>query len=278
MNHLIAKIKLQGATSLAKKYKKINSDQVIFELPNKLDSSIEYSIDYNLDEDSWFKIENFKQKDYCIDLLKCTFNSVEYSQLNKNDKIDFICSYQNKNEYYFQRITKSKILKKSFITLGEDFKYIEDSKMIIINDKPDAIYLMDKDTLYFQKLSIISSIFKGIDRLFREATTSETKDFLNIEFIKLENNFDVDKVDKMNRCRITKANEILGNLDKDQKSSIKDYIIKYFPKLEDGGDLKIASNGDLKKLLYGIDQRYYTTELSNEERCANSIVKINEWK
>ena len=36
----------------------------------------------------------------------------------------------------------------------------------------------------------------------------------------------------------------------------------------------VESEDDLKKLLYGIEQRYYTTKVGNEKRLANSITTV----
>ena len=36
----------------------------------------------------------------------------------------------------------------------------------------------------------------------------------------------------------------------------------------------LESEGDLKSLVFGIDQRFYTTEVSGEKRLANSVTKI----
>lgn len=274
MNHLIAKIKLRGN---APKYKKMISGEKLFEMPGDLEGHIKYSVDHNLDEDSWFGIEEFSKKDYCLDFLKNTFNSAEYDTLDKAeiDKLDFMCSYQNNNEYYFQKITKSQLIKKKTIHLGDAFKYKEDEKIITVNTIADAIYLKEKDTLYFKRLPCISSIFKGIDELYREATQVETSDFLQSEFIKLEDNFSEENVGKANRHRIAMALDTLSTLEVDQKGTVIDYIKNYCPDLEcDNNAFKIKSDDELKKLLYGIDQRYYTTPIGNEKRCANSIVKI----
>ena len=146
----------------------------MFEIPCDLGGHIQYSADHNLDEDSWFGIEGFSKKDYCLDFLKNTFNSAEYDILDNLDvdKLDFLCSYQNNNEYCFRKITNSKLIKKKIIHLGDAFKYEEKGKIITINTIPDAIYLKDKDILYFKRLQCISSIFKGIDVLYRRGNTS----------------------------------------------------------------------------------------------------------
>jgi len=90
MNHLIAKLRIAGGGS---KFRKILSSDTIYSLPNDLENHVTYRSDHNLDEDSWFGIENFSSKDYCISLLDDTFNSADFDALeNINaEKIDYIC-------------------------------------------------------------------------------------------------------------------------------------------------------------------------------------------
>lgn len=274
MNHLIAKIKLRGN---GPKYKKMISGGTLFILPDHLETYIQYSADHNLDEDSWFGIEQFSIKDFCLDFLKNTFNSAEYDMLNTIDvdKLDFLCAYQNNNEYYFQNVTKAQLINKKMLHLGDSFRYEENSKTIVINTIPDAIYLKEHDILYFKRLSSISSIFKGIDILYREATQEETINFLQSDFVKLEENFSEEKVGKANRHRIAMALDTINRFEEEQKGTVKDYIKNYCPHLEyENNAFKIKSDEELKNLLYGIEQRYYTTLIGAERRCANSIVMI----
>ena len=178
MEHLIVKVK-------GNEYKKIISGQVIFELPEQLENAIIYSPSCILEENEWFKIERFTDQSYCIELLKSEFNSIDYLQYNSIDseKLEYLCSYQNNNEFYFQKINKSHLLKKKMLSIGDDISYQENKKCIIINDTPDAIYLRNEDSLYFRKLSSITSIFYGIDEIYREATREEVDTFLNSDFI-----------------------------------------------------------------------------------------------
>lgn len=274
MNHLIAKIKLRGN---GPKYKKMISGDTIFVVPNEVGAHIKYSPDHKLDEDSWFGIEEFSKKDFCLDFLKETFDSVKYETLNNIDvdKLDFICSYQNNNEYYFQNITKSQLVTKKVLHLTDVFRYEENNKTIVINTIPDAKYLKDKDILYFKRLTSISNIFNGIDELYREATKEEIINFLESDFVKLEGDFSEAKVGKANRQRIAMALDTLTSLEEEEKGKVMEYIQGYCPDLEYKNDeFKIKSNEELKKLLYGIEQRYYTTPISNEKVCANSIIKL----
>ena len=71
------------------------------------------------------------------------------------------------------------------------------------------------------------------------------------------------------------ALDTLNKLEEEQKGTVIEYINNYCSDLKyDNDTFKIKSDDDLKKLLYGIEQRYYTTPIGNEKRCANSIIKI----
>ncbi|MCB8818768.1 hypothetical protein [Desulfosporosinus shakirovi] len=276
MNHLIAKIRLRGN---AQKYKKLLSAESIFEFPNDLVQHVQYSPDHNLDVDSWFGIEQFSAQTFCLDFLRTPFNSAEYDLLNTIDvdKLDFLCSYQNENEYYFQNISKAQLVRKKLLYLGDAFRYERNSKTIVINSIADAIYMKDQDILYFRRLPSISGIFKGIDLLYREATEVETTDFLKREFIQLDEDFSAAKVGKANRHRIAMALDTLDSLEEEEKGTVLNYIQDYCPDLDyQNNAFRIKSDDELKKLLYGIEQRYYTTPVGNERRCANSIIRLDQ--
>lgn len=275
MNHLIAKIRILGGTN---KIRKILSNDIIYSLPNDLANHVEYCADHKLDEDSWFGIENLSSKSYCISLLKDSFNSADFDALDtiNAEKIDYICSYQNNTEFYFQRVTKTQLIKKKILTLGDKCSFNENSRVIVINERPDAIYLKNNDTLYFKNLSTISPIFKGIDELYKEATEEETKCFLGRNFISLKEDFSSKKVKKANRKRIALATNTLECFNDDEKVKVFDYIKDYCPDLEvEGNSFVVSSEDQLKSLLFGIEQRYYTTPVKGEKRLANSIISLD---
>lgn len=142
---------------------------------------------------------------------------------------------------------------------------------------PDAVYRKDIDVLYFKKLQAIAPIFRGIDILYKEATQEETEAFLKNDFIQLDNDYGVVKVKKMNRKRIAMAMETLNGFDKEQRKEVLEYTHKYYPNLKYDNKKEIFTIGnedDLKYLLWGIEQRYYTTPVTNENRVANSVSVI----
>lgn len=272
MNHLLAKTK-----GNKKDFFKIISNEEIFELPDDLDNPIKYKTNYKLEDDEWFAIENFSEEEYCIAFLHKKFVSTDYDQIAKNDygNINYLCAYQS-GIYYFQKVGSRQFIRKKLLSLNS-LSITENEPIIVINDKADAIYKKDKNTLYFKKLMSISSIFKGIDTLYREATQKDTENFLQNKFIKLGSDYDAAKVKKSNRKRIAMAMDTISHFNRQEKSKIFTYIREYCKDLEfDENDSKftIETEEHLKKLLYGIEQRYYTTLLGNEKRLANSITTI----
>ena len=274
MNHTIAKI---NHNKKGNKYRKILSGKTLYEIPDNFAEFVLYNPNHNLDEESWFGIEKFSEEEYFLDILK-NLVSAEYTQLKSDDvkKIDFIFTYQDSNFYCFQNITKSQLKNKKHLTLlGDSFEFQTNSIDISIKEFPDAIYSEDTDILYFKKLSSITGIFDGISILYREATKEETKKFLDSKFINLENNFSVNDVKQANRKRVALAIEKLNGYDESQKKAVFDCIKEYYPKLINSeGAFMVSNENDLKLLLYGIDQRFYTTVDGKERRIANSEIKI----
>lgn len=222
MDQILAKVK-----GLRKKpYFKLVSDQSLFDIiAVNLDACIPYSPDHNLDEDAWFKIEEFSQKGFCIDLLKQDFDSKDYDDLTKDNfsKIAYLFSVQG-DDFYFQKITPSLFVKRKTLVFGEVAELEESQTRLVVNALPDAVYLKTSDTLIFMSLATISSIFKGVDELYKEATSAEVEQFLDESFIELNNNYDVDSVSKPNRKRIGLAMATLASMSDDDRANMLGYI------------------------------------------------------
>lgn len=271
MDHLLARVSDRKSS-----YRKMISGKEIYQIPNNLSNCIRYAPEDTIEEDEWFYIEDFSTTTFCIELLKQEyFNSTDYAEINKlePEKISYLVAYQEENVFLFQRVYISSMLnRKKFIHIGDNVEIKESKYGIIINDVPDAIYLKDKDCLYFKKLETIAPIFKGIDELYREATEEETGEFLNNEFICLKNAFSINSVKKSNRKRIALATKILNDFSDEQKKDIFQYTSDYYPNLKfDGNKFEIKDENDLKNLLYGIEQRLYTTPVTKEKRCASAV-------
>ena len=277
MDHILAKVKSRGK----KKYFKLISDKVLYEIET-IDSStcVPYNPDHNLDEDCWFKIERFSQQPFCIDLLKEDFDSKDYDDLKKNqfNQIAYLFSVQG-DDFYFQKITPSLFIKRKTLVFGEVAKVEESENRLVINRTPDAVYYKESDTLIFRYLATISSIFKGIDELYKEATFEEVRSFLDKSFIELKDTYSVNNVSKTNRKRIALAITTVKTLSTIDQTTLLKYIDDYCKEKltfdQVNQKFSISTDNELKFLLYGINQRFYTTPLGQERRLANSIQPFN---
>lgn len=276
MDHVLARVK-----RLTKKpYLKVVSDHTLFEgLDVTLNACVPYNPDHNLDEDSWFKIEGFSQKKFCLPILTTEFDSKDYDDLVKEqfEKIAFIVAVQG-DDFYFQKITKSLFISKKFVSFGEVAEIEQSDNRLVINSIPDAIYLKESDSLIFKNLASIASIFKDIDELYREATQEEVENFLDKSFIELTGDFDADKVSKPNRKRIAMALNTLNTMSAQQKTNMLTYVYDYCEQKltfdQANQKFEIADDDQLKLLVYGIEQRFYTTPFGQEKRLANSVQKL----
>ena len=67
----------------------------------------------------------------------------------------------------------------------------------------------------------------------------------------------------------------LNEFSEAQKTEIFQYTSEYYPDLKfDGNAFEVQDEEDLKNLLYGIEQRLYTTPVTNEKRCASAVRPI----
>lgn len=272
MNHLLAKTKGRNGN-----FFKVISNRQIFDMPDDLNNAVEYNSDYKLEDDEWFAVTEFSEKEYCIDFLTTRFISTDYNQLARAEytNVEYLVAYQT-GVYCFQKLSSSQIIRKKYFSISDQPDLV-DSPIIVINQVPDAIYVKDDDTLYFKRLPAITTIFKGIYELYKEATQEETEEFLQNDFIKLNEDFTADNVKKANRKRIAMAQETLKKFKTEEKKQIFSYIREYCADLkfdENDENFLISNEDDLKKLLYGIEQRYYTTRIGNEKRLANSITMV----
>ncbi|BCO20050.1 hypothetical protein KUC3_29070 [Alteromonas sp. KC3] len=276
MDHILAHIK----TRAKKRTFKLVSDQSLFDTVKvDLNACVPYDPDHNLDEDSWFKIEGFSNQAYGLELLKKKFDSKDYHDLTKANfsKIAYLFAVQG-DDFYFQKITPSLFVKRKTLVFGETAELEKSQTRLVINVLPDAVYFKAADTLIFKSLATISSIFKGIDELYKEATKEEVEQFLDESFIELSNNYSIEKVSKPNRKRIGLAMKTLEGMSAGDKTNMLEYIDGYCEQRlkfdQQNQKFEISTDEDLKLLVYGIEQRFYTTPFGKEKRLANSVQAI----
>ena len=276
MNQVYVKIRLRGK---ANKYRKLlSTDENLYCSPDELiESSCPYTPGATLETGEWFKISEFSEKDFSIEITQKDYETVEYDSLQKAEysQVDYLFAKIDDN-LFFQNISKSKLVKKKGILgFGEGYRYERETAILFINEYPDAIYIPAEDALYFQRLEPIASIFGGISELYREATEHEVEEFLQNDFIDLTDGFESSKVKVANRKRIAMAMDTLSKMHDDDKKQIFAYICDYCPDIVTPEQkFKVGSEENLKMVLFGIEQRFYTTLVGGEKRIANSVVPL----
>ena len=187
------------------------------------------------------------------------------------------------NVFVFQKITpsyiyeKQKMLSWEHINAPTDQAVLSNHKNImVIKEGADCYYVKNIDKSYFRNLNAITSIFDGINILYREATNQEVEDFLGMEMINVADGFTKDDVKTANRRRIKEATERYRSFSPEQKAKIPSYISKYCPHIYDEANHQFNVNDEnaLTDLLNVLNQRYYTTEIDDEKRLANSVTKL----
>lgn len=239
----------------------------------------EYDPDHNLDDDQWFVINEFSRSHYSNSIINTPFVHMEYDDIpaEYKYKIDYLWCVEEEG-IFFQNVTPSYFLKKKFLSFGDQITYEEDRRGIVLKDYPDAFYVFEEDALIFRELSSLTSIFKDIGELYKEATTEETESFLDQHFVELAGDYEAEKVGALNRRRIALAQDKLGQLSENQVDDLVEYIRAYCEGLdfdEEERSFAIGSDQELKHLLFGIEQRFYTTPLDGERRVANSVTKLD---
>ena len=261
------------------KYRKmLSTDEKIYgNIPDIVNSSINYTAGATLEEGEWFFVENANNQQFASSILNHSFESVDFDSLDRSDfdKIDFLFVFSGE-DVFFQNISKARLVtKKSIVCFGENFEYKNNRQEIVINDSPDAIYVSSENRLYFRRLESITSIFKGIDQLYKEATDEEVNAFLKNDFIALQDNYCVSSVKTANRKRIALAKKTLDELSETDRKKIFTYIGEYCPDLKTDKDaFKVGTEDEMKMLLFGIEQRFYTTPVGGEKRLANSVITL----
>ncbi len=255
-------------------FRVIETVSEIYETADLVLTGVDYNPATLIEDEELYQITNFSESEFVLDFLQGDLDSVNYDQITNEDlkKLSFICTVQG-NLYFFQVINSSFFISKKWFSIDE--LTLETNRPIItINPFADAIYNKENDTLYFKKLASAQKIFKGMDQLYRAATDAETQNFLENDFLEVDENFQTGNVTIPNRKRIALVNETLSNFSDDEKQAIYNYTNQYGQVTYENGKFKIESDNDLKFVLWGIEQRFYTTPIGGDKRVANSIISI----
>lgn len=256
----------------------LNTSQKIFDINIKYHNLIEFNPDTLLEDDTWFYIDDFTSLSYCLDILRRPISTANYNDLTSKEIKDLHFMLIEDNDYIFiQKVTPSLIMKNKFIYLSEKHQIVDKPKMILFKSYPDAIFDRNQNKLFFKKIETLNSIFIGIEELFREATDEEVEVFLENGFIEFSEGYATNNIKSNNRKRILLINKILEGLEETEVNLLLDYTSEYCSNIPyNTKKFTISNETELKNLMYGLQERYYTTEIGGEERVANSIIVLDK--
>lgn len=267
---LLAKIKGRGNDNPIKKI--LSSNDIFTNIDVSQTESFEP--EKSLGTEEWFHIPSYSSFKYTNPIIDQYQDTSILHDIDESDylKAEYLCCIDNQ-KFYFQKVSSKSIVTKKWFEFFGDRVLNTNKPILILDDQVDAVYDKQEDALYFKNLSKVASIFKGIDNLYREATEEETVMFLQHDFILLAEGYGASAVKKNNRKRIALAADTLTTLSADEKRQIFHYIREYCPHLCVSNEEKfnIANEKDLKKLLYGIERRYYKKAVTGEAVMATSV-------
>lgn len=274
-NFVLAKIKGK------KSYKLLTLEAIYENVVATISKNEHFSFENTIDDtvkesDVWFYLSDFSKTNYCNSELIDVGSSAEYKELKSTpfSEIKYIISHQE-NFLCFQKIAKSKIVKKKFLSLRNAKVELNTGDILFIKDEPDIIFSKNEDRLYFKDISVAATVFTNLKDLYRSATDFEVKNFFDDSFIRIAGNYNEQTVSIPNRRRIAKYGKVLAQKNEKEKIVLFDYIRQYVPDIPvDSSKFVISNDDELKKILYGIGQQYYTTSIDSEKRVALSVKSI----
>lgn len=272
MDFLFAKLRGKNGA-----FCKVLSDKTIYvDIPTFANTHA-YQDDMKLEDEHWFALEQFSDKDYAPGFVIDAFNAATWSQISRNEfeKVSYLVSVQNDGDYFiFQNVTTNAVYKRqNFLSLDDQPDIINKDHLVIIHETPDAYYQKPTDKLFFRRLSSITSIFPGINELYKEATDAEVDEALAMPILNVAADFTRDKVKTANRRRIKEAIDAYNHFTTQEKEALPAYFAKYCPGIYDTTNQKVNVNDEktLTAFLNCLNQRYYTTEISKKKKLALSV-------
>ena len=271
-NYLLAGMKGRGSEIC-----KVVSSRAALIGRTDLSDTRSYVSSYKLDDGEWFHLDEFSTRPFSNVLTSAAVSTTDLNQITapKFDKIKYFCFLQG-NFRIFQKAFPAQFIQRKWLTISDEPVLKTGEKIVILNDFVDAVYDQQLDRLYFKDVSRIKPIFKNIETIYREATQAEVNAFLQQDFISLTNGYGSQAVKTPNRKRIAMAMDTLNGFDPDDRTQIFSYIQQYCTDIPviNNTSFQIGDEEQLKKILWGIEERYYTTPLGNERRLANSVIAI----
>lgn len=292
-NHLIAFSKKNRTKTI---YKAASSDDKFFK--NQLedqDSEIqEYDPNDRQDQGKIFFLDLSKYEGITNEIIEelkeikeeDSINTANYKALSASelDGVKYIATKQGRyilfQHFYKKNIIGSKLLSlKKMQILKGDF--------ITLNEHAELAYDIQDKKIYFSSIVKAKNILYGMEVIYKEAGTKETKTFINHKHIQLLEEFNEMKVNVLNKKRIQAEIDKQSRIKIEKGDDYEDFYIKdiseciaeikeYYPEMLEGDKILIKDNKDLENYLLALDERLYTAKRSQQQRVATATRKVEK--
>jgi len=281
MSNAVVYGKLTGKIKFAKigTLNKNIIDEIFPDVP--ISEAIEFSPKTLKEDGQYFYIDLSENLDIINPFFKIINSSGSYNPINKDQipKLDGIYVSSPNPDYLpnlkFQRIWQKYYFKKSYIiNCDSDCTLIENKEFIKLGNVTDAFFDGKTNRLYFKKFSQITKLFDQISIFYREAQAEDIEFFKKIKTLQVEVPNELIGVKYGRKVAHLIDEKVLENKNID---TLVDYANKYKQKIN-LKDNKIVINEpkDIETVYNIAFELFYTSEISNEQRMTNSIVKINQ--
>lgn len=276
------------------KFYTVLSDDNCPDLFTSVDTSnikaVPYTYPSSLEDDEWFyhvlkkdddsdESEDSDEDEKISDPLERLNRQIKTSlpTIGESDyqKILYIVYRKSGSDWFvLQKIpNKSKVYGKKILTFSEQAQVVT-KPFVIINEEPDALYNIATNTLYFKNISRVNNVFNNLNLLYREASNPEKQTFLNLPLLNVASDFDVNKISMVNSKHIALVLSQYNSYDDAVKTELHTYIEQIADLSKDeNGKYIINNDEDLRIFIYALQERYYTTSATKENRLAKSFVK-----
>jgi len=294
-NHLIAFSKKSRKKTI---YKVASSDDKFFknQLQEQHNGIQEYDPNDRQDQGKIFFLDLSKYEGITNEIIEelkeikegDDINTANYKALSASE-LDGVKYIATKQEQYilFQSFYKKNIIGSKVLSLKK--MEILQGDFITLNEHAEVAYDIKDKKIYFSSIVKAKNILSGMELIYKEAGTKETKDFMNHKHIQLSEEFDENKVNVLNKKRIQaeldKQNTIKAEKGDDYEAFyINDIseclaeIKDYYPEMLDGDKILIKNNKDLENYLLALDERLYTAKRSQQQRVATATRKVEKSK
>lgn len=197
------------------------------------------------------------------------------SRIQYKDILYIVFKKSNEDYFYLQRtLPSAKVYGKQLVSFSSQPDLLE-QPIVIVAEVPDAIYEISTRKLIFKKLDYLESIFTGLNSLYRTATTAEVTQFFQLGgVLAVDPSYTVDKVGIPNRKNIAKALDMYNGYNSQVQQNLYTYIQTIGLPTDASGKYTITDEESLKKFIYAVQERFYTTQASTEKRLAQAYVPV----